>query len=347
MSSPNHRLRRVTGQPFAVVSLDNPNLVSRTRPFAWQDLRAPELDVLSERLNLTRYRDVSKGELTVFRALSSEVRGLAPHEDEGSKNVLESDAAPDAFSILDAIAEGRSLTCYFYALLLSQSLLALGHPTRIISSGKDLARDHATVEVWSRTFRKWVLLDPDSDATFLRDDVPQNAWELHDLYMVNHFDNRRETFRDGLKLSEHTVAPAPNFGGLELLRGSVVDSRINALLSHAPGGKHIDSFLLSYDGDFTNEPLELYPPVNVTQMAFHGGDAAHASVDVELRAFMLGFARFRVRVGEAEPMDLQARAFRWPLVEGDNELRAWAVNLRGVEGSVVSARVRVGGEAAK
>jgi hypothetical protein len=128
----------------------------------------------------------------------------------------------DSLELLAAAADGYDFNCGYYAMLLTQSLQALGFVTRQISLCKAdsewVADDepnigarawsliceggdctmlmlwggwgtgHSVMEVWSHQFSKWILLDADLNLHYERRAraVPLSALEIHHAWQVPH-----------------------------------------------------------------------------------------------------------------------------------------------------------------
>lgn len=101
----------------------------------------------------------------------------------------------DGLLILDRASRGvEGFICMHYSVALIHSCLSLGIQARLINLHRGISEsytigaeaqadppvdEHVTSEIWSRELGKWVMVDTDFDCTFVRDSVPQNAWELH------------------------------------------------------------------------------------------------------------------------------------------------------------------------
>ena len=73
--------------------------------------------------------------------------------------------------------------CIFFGVSFANAVQAIGIPGRCaIWAGKPGKSDgHFTAEWWSQEHEKWVMVDPNFDAMFLRDGVPLSTKELQQL----------------------------------------------------------------------------------------------------------------------------------------------------------------------
>jgi hypothetical protein len=366
------------GRSIDRVRLVNGPIVRSNAEFAWQDPNDPALDRLIERLGLGAFRAADTDEDALLRALTTHIRTRAPHvEDDAGTTV--SGVAPSADAILDRVAAGGTLTCYYYSLLMVQALAALGRPARVVANGIDVRDWHASVEVFHHGQRKWVLSDPDFDLMYARDGAFQNAWDLHDLFMTGYATYRRELHAQGREDSapmrvQWFAAHPEALGGLQLLRGSVRAPRIDLRLGESEGGVLLGAywtFSVAMRNDYLSVDYPKGHPRATRELAFadlgagwlrtYDGeltnrpgdlyftvDAAQMafeampgenSVRVHLDTYTPGFRAFRVQIGDAAPVETQADAVTWSLGPEGGRIRIWPVNSRGVQGAVSEAAV--------
>ena len=366
------------GKTLDQVQLDNRPVVRSRVAFAWQDPADPALDRLVARLDLESFRSPGIDELSLLRALTTHIRTRAPHVEEDQGTTV-AGIAPSAEAILDRVEQGGTLTCYYYSLLLVQSLAALGHPARVVANGPDLRDWHASVEVFSHSQHKWVLTDPDFDLLYEREGVLQNAWDLHDVFMKGQATYRRALYdagrEDSVPMRIRWFAEHPEaLGGLRLLRGSVRAPRIDLRLGESEGGLLLGAYW-TYSVAMRNDYLSVsYPkghPRATRELAFgdlgagwlaaYDGELTNRpgdlyfSVDTVQMAFEAlpgdgtirvhfdtytpGFNGFRVQFGDAPPAETKEDTVAWPLGPRGGRIRVWPVNSRGVYGSLSEASV--------
>jgi len=127
---------------------------------------------------------------------------------------LPNPAAPDAQSFDGAALLARrrpdeGFLCGTMAPLLVQAVTALGGRARRVELRFTPGDSHVVTEVWSDQFGKWAVLDPDYDAFFTVDGVPQHAIELHRRWAADEIDVVRVHWRPG----PHNIYRADLEGG--------------------------------------------------------------------------------------------------------------------------------------
>ncbi|MEX0702126.1 MAG: hypothetical protein WD069_08520 [Planctomycetales bacterium] len=109
-----------------------------------------------------------------------------------------------AAEILEQAAKGETFWCTYYAITYTECALALGWQARKIGVDRNHGPEgagsthHGVSEVWSNRFRKWILIDPQSNLHFEKDGVPLSAWEI-----------RAEWLRNGGQKVDHVVGVPP------------------------------------------------------------------------------------------------------------------------------------------
>ena len=262
-------------EPVAVLAFDNPILWRSQHPFAYQDLADPALDRLHEALKLDEVlgdTDDLDRELDTLRRLSAHVRAIGTN---GFGNYYKL-AGEDAFNVLDyAGRDDNKLWCHTYSLLFVQAALAAGYHARLVSASYWEYRDHATVEVWSNQYRRWILFDVQYDLIYMRDGVPQDAYAVHAAMRDIDLAYRRWLMDEGLEdwrfleaehggnpigegnvmrfLAEHPeVVPSD----LEIQRGYHQESWIDERLTFSPTHKNIEiyhAYAIAMRNDYLTE----------------------------------------------------------------------------------------------
>ncbi|MCC6766901.1 MAG: transglutaminase domain-containing protein [Deltaproteobacteria bacterium] len=110
-------------------------------------------------------------------------------------------AAPDAQAFDGAALLARrgaddGYLCGTIAPLLVQAVTALGGHARRVELRLTPHDSHVVTEVWSSHVGKWLVLDPDYDAWFTVDGIPQHALELHALWARGAVDAVRVHWRE-------------------------------------------------------------------------------------------------------------------------------------------------------
>lgn len=265
----------------------------------------------------------------------------------------------DAFQILEEIRQGRTGGfCAQYAVVFAQACLSLGCQARyvdIIDLLQDGRRTHFTVEVWSNDYQKWVVMDPSYNIYFQRDGVPLSALDLHMAI-------RRQAWQDIL------LVKGPSSRGLKVtdLKTMVGDYKFFAVdlrNDHLSRSQHIwvrDGSLdwsdrYDYYAIWSTVPIltdpgynqpkysetidDFYWSVNRTHMVLTTGMAPR-EISAQLTSYTPNFQTFMMKQGDAE-WTRTAGMFTWRLQAGINTVEVKAVNVFGVEGAPVRARVNV------
>lgn len=102
----------------------------------------------------------------------------------------------DGLALLRGLHVGDGFLCGAIAPLLVQAVTALGGRARRVELRFTPGDSHVVTEVWSARFAKWLVLDPDYDAYFTVDGVPQHALELHDRWATGAVDAVDVHWRD-------------------------------------------------------------------------------------------------------------------------------------------------------
>jgi hypothetical protein len=89
----------------------------------------------------------------------------------------------DALEILELADRGEKFYCVQSAILLMQCMQALGWQARMLEIHAADGNDHSVIEVWSKDFEKWVVMDPDFNLYYKRDGVPLGALDIHGAWL--------------------------------------------------------------------------------------------------------------------------------------------------------------------
>jgi hypothetical protein len=83
----------------------------------------------------------------------------------------------------------RGGNCLHYAIVFAQACQSFGIPARIVNTNYAIWGGHELVEIWSRDYEKWIMLDPNFDSMFYlkKDGIPLNILELHDLFLKTYY----------------------------------------------------------------------------------------------------------------------------------------------------------------
>lgn len=271
--------------------------------------------------------------------------------------------ADGALEILEAVDEGHSFFCSYYASVMVSSAASQGWICRLLALRRpdhlgERSTEHSATEMWSNQHAKWVLFDPTYAVYFEKDGVPLNAWEVRREWFHN--EGRDLTFVIGADRQRHTVEELPirrshhpGYGWLEL--GPNTMHKL-AFLGYVPNTDLMDSrpdwdnFFITRDelcegtrwhrrpapSDPENEP---YFPVNQAALDLWPGDGNE--IRVHVRTMTPNFATFQRRTDGGEWEDC-GDAFGWALGPGKNVLEVRSVNRFGVHGPASTVELTMG-----
>jgi hypothetical protein len=110
----------------------------------------------------------------------------------------------NALEVLEHAARGATFWCTHYTITYAECAAALGWQSRKIGVDRKHGPEgmgsshHGVAEVWSNQFRKWVVIDAQSNLHFEKGGIPLSAWEI-----------RAEWLKDGGKSVDHVVGIPP------------------------------------------------------------------------------------------------------------------------------------------
>jgi hypothetical protein len=110
----------------------------------------------------------------------------------------------NALDILEHAAHGATFWCTHYTITYAECAAALGWQARKIGVDRKHGPEgmgsshHGVAEVWSNQFRKWVVIDAQSNLHFEKAGIPLSAWEI-----------RAEWLKDAGKSVDHVVGVPP------------------------------------------------------------------------------------------------------------------------------------------
>ena len=106
----------------------------------------------------------------------------------------------NALQILEHAGRGEAFWCTHYTITYAECAAALGWQARKIGVDRKHGQEgmgsshHGVAEVWSNQFRKWVVIDAQSNLHFEKAGIPLSAWEI-----------RAEWLKDGGRSVDHVV----------------------------------------------------------------------------------------------------------------------------------------------
>jgi len=167
------------------VKADIPSAVHSALPFTTLDYENNLLRTLRERFQLEKVVGPARDEWTAQLMLKEWVHKAIPG---GNPKVT----ANHALDILEFAAQGETFYCTHYAITYVECALALGWQARKIGVDRKHgpqglgSTHHGVAEVWSNQFRKWVVIDPQSNLHFEKEGVPLSAWEIRAEWLKDH-----------------------------------------------------------------------------------------------------------------------------------------------------------------
>jgi hypothetical protein len=278
--------------------------------------------------------------------------------------------ARGALDILKANDEGNTFFCAHYADVFVSAAASMGWVDRAMALRRpdhvgEGSTEHSSTEIWSNSYRKWVMLDP-TFAMYVEKDgsnVPLSAFEIRqewfyrggrDLVFV--LDKERRRYRRSdmpVFRSRHE-----GFGDLVLDGGAI---NPYAFIGYIPNTNLMDAgpdygrMFITQDKlcagtkwhrrDVPADPAtDPYFPINQAAMTLSPG--AGDGVVVALRTLTPNFKTYLFRIDGGE-WKAGADHVEWKTHAGSNRLEARTVNQFGVEGPVSTTEVEVGSGAGR
>lgn len=164
---------------FKVVEVmaDVPSAVRSSLPWKVPAYDDPQLASLREKYSLPAVIAKAKDEWQAQLLLKDWVYRQIPGGTPAS-----SPSTADA--ILTRAAKGERFWCTYYAITYTECALALGWQARKLGIDRKHGPEgmgsthHGVSEVWSNQFRKWVVIDPQSNLHYEKDGAPLSAWDI-------------------------------------------------------------------------------------------------------------------------------------------------------------------------
>jgi hypothetical protein len=192
------RAAEAAGFRVESVAGDVPKAVRPRFPFTTSDYGDPALEALRKEYPLEDLVRDAPGEWSAQLRLKDWVFRKIPGGTPKS-------SPRTASEILKRAAQGERFWCTYYAITYTQAAQALGWQARKIGVDRKHGPEgmgsthHGAVEVWSNEFRKWALIDAQSNLHFEKDGAPLSAWEV-----------RAEWLKDQGARVDHVVGAPPH-----------------------------------------------------------------------------------------------------------------------------------------
>lgn len=264
-------------------------------------------------------------------------------------------SAKGALEILQGIERGHTFFCTQYAQLFVSAAASLGWIDRPLAlrrhqdSGRGGSTEHATTEIWSNQYAKWIMLDPTSNFYLEKNGVPLNAYEIRQEWFYNA--GRDLVFVVGKERRKYTKKDLPiflrkfaEFGDLTI---DPEELDKYGFIGYIPNSDLMDSgfdygrmFIVKdqlCDGTSwhqrrlpKNPATDPYFPIHQVTFVL---EPSNDAVRVQLATFTPNLLEFQVSLNGAE-WRRAADTFDWTPKAGINRLEARAVNAFGVSGPV-------------
>lgn len=335
-----HIRRSFPGCEIAVRHLDNRPILRSSYDFAYQPA-VEALNRLRERYRIDQLLPPGENDFFQMVALVNWVHDRWKHGSSGADAF--DPAMFDADAVLTKATSGARFWCHVYAMTFVQLAASVGFQARLVSlttDGYDLADSHAVAEVWSNTYRKWIMVDPDFNIWYSRNGLPQSVLEIHNASIG------KEAHLLAVEKGISRSAPEyelriPNL--LKYYRYFAVDLRNDWLTNrYFPGHPaSSDHATLFWEDQRLSPVLNLKKKVNVEKDLYWELNTAQITVQpsekkgaLQLRIDTVtpNFACFAVELDKRARHLLRSSEWTWPLHKGQNELEVCSVNLHGRKG---------------
>ncbi len=307
-------------------------------------------------------RDIDVASLSEFEALKALTLWSSKQWQHDGRYV-----PPMSLSVIDMLAlvkKGMRYNCEGYARVLFDALIAHGYVARMTwlrkraSEYAGLGAAHVAVSAWSSEYRKWIYLDPQFAGYLTKNGAPLSFMEM--AQGIAHRDTcefvvmagTNEVYKTFVSQFDGYVTSLMKIGGTMRFVSMPIDSTVTQYLSFQ--GMPADGTL------FTNNPNHLYMPVNEVSLTFYSKSivnfdsimkkynivdpndyvrymplfALGPKFDVQLDNNMPWFSHYEYSVSGKPWQKVKGASFKLEFSAGQTELRARAVNKRGVSGPV-------------
>lgn len=152
-------------------------LTQERYPFIFATPDAPESQELRKRYGLEALV-AGSDDLEKVRRLCAWAHSLWQHDG------LNEPSSPDALTILEEAAQGKSFRCVEYGVVMAACASALGLPSRVLAlktqdaATREFGAGHVVSEVFLPDLGRWVFVDGQCNVIPIRDGQPLNGAEL-------------------------------------------------------------------------------------------------------------------------------------------------------------------------
>ena len=331
---------------FQVTHLDIADASQFNHPFAYEDYFTHQIELLRRDYGLPDVIFESQNAFEATLRLRTWTRSRWEH---GTPKHVHFQF--DALDLLQRAAKGERFFCSEYATTFVQALASVGLVGRYVA----LLDGHATAEVWSDDWQKWIVMDPTFDcyymqrATAEQKEEPLSAWDIHRLLISG------KTDTIDVKEGPYTYVGAaiPTNGGTSLYQHFAVRMRNDWYSNryphwHPKGNSIMNS--LEWQDAFTRNDIriaketgrigDLYWPLNRVAFQFQPLTAtSQPTLRVKLVTLTPNFSFFRIVDDKNISVETDQDVFEWPLSPGENCLMVQAKNVGGWRGKPSSVCV--------
>lgn len=287
-----------------------------------------------------------------------------------------------SYQLLQNVKQGQRYRCVEYGTVVSDLLLSLGYPSRPIgiktpdAAYGGFGQGHVVSEVWSNALDKWIFIDPQFSMYATHQGRYLNFYEMYQLEREGRFGEIRFVAsprylerhkRDPAELDkEYREFLGRYFGYMNI--PYVREGKEATLVLPLKGQGQFASFqgFAASELLFTDDPRDLYVPLNHTQVLFTYADkrrpieliqehhitteqeflskrplfAARPDYTLTLQHGMPWFDHYELRVDGGAWKRLPGDTVPAKLHEGLNTLEVRAVNRVGAAGPVNRMKIR-------
>jgi hypothetical protein len=300
--------------------------------FDYQPFDSKKLMTLRERYQLGKLTEGIKGEFERIMFLRDWVKNRWEHG--APQNVSYNF---DALDILNRAEKGERFFCSEYSTTFVQCALSIGLQSRYVG----LFKGHMVTEVWSNEFTKWVVIDVDNNLHYVKNKIPLNALELHDLWVRGKWDEVQMLVGPEKKAADEKKKKEL----LPFYHEFYVRMRNDWFSKRYPHWHpKANSIMngLEWKDEYTSNNIlvaretgnkeELYFPLNVTSLNIIKEQSSKDRIHLFLSTFTPNFSHYIIRVDNKKLIKQTNSTVVWNIHRGQNKIQIQSVNSLGVKG---------------
>ncbi len=212
--------------------------------------------------------------------------------------------------------------CGQHGVVFAQILTGLGITVRYIDLRSPKMNSHFLTEIWSRDYKKWVVVDPFFDLYYERDGVPLGVYELHQAYQNDDVADCKAVYPDGKKSVTKNDLELYHRFGVVFRNNQLTDPPlVYFVVENSQPGAEIcpkptwDDFILKYApaGPYADEKLFNWAP-DITVIKVKNIDQRKGLVTLEFHALAGAGKDFTVLTDDK--ISSCGQEFRWVLKQG-------------------------------